>query len=58
MEHTPSVEEMITVIQNYIYETKRIRVKIMFNDPMRMRRDTMMINEAYSIAVIYNNKNK
>jgi hypothetical protein len=25
---------------------------------MRMRRDVMLLNEAYSIAVMYNNKDK
>jgi hypothetical protein len=58
MGHTPSVEEMIAVVQDYIYDRKRVRVKIVFDDPMRMRRDVMLLNEAYSIAVMYNNKDK
>jgi hypothetical protein len=58
MEHTPSVEEMIAVVQDYIYDRKRVRVKIVFDNPMRMRRDVMLLNEAYSIAVMYNNKDK
>jgi len=58
MGHTPSVEEMIAVVQDYIYDRKRIRVKIVFDNPMRMRRDVMLLNEAYSIAVMYNNKDK
>jgi len=58
MGHTPSVNEMIAVVQDYIYDRKRVRVKIVFDDPMRMRRDVMLLNEAYSIAVMYNNKDK
>jgi hypothetical protein len=58
MEHTPSVEEMIAVVQDYIYDRKRVRVRIVFDNPMRMRRDVMLLNEAYSIAVMYNNKDK
>lgn len=58
MEHTPSVEEMIAVVKDYIYDRKRVRVRIVFDNPMRMRRDVMMLNEAYSIAVMYNNKDK
>jgi hypothetical protein len=58
MEHTPSVNEMIAVVQDYIYDRKRVRVKIVLDNPMRMRRDLMLLNEAYSIAVMYNNKDK
>ena len=58
MEHMPSVEEMIAVVQDYIYDRKRVRVKIVLDNPMRMRRDVMLLNEAYSIAVMYNNKDK
>jgi hypothetical protein len=58
MGHTPSVNEMIAIVQDYIYDRKRVRVRIVFDNPMRMRRDVMLLNEAYSIAVMYNNKDK
>ena len=58
MGHTPSVNEMIAVVQDYIHDRKRVRVKIVLDNPMRMRRDVMLLNEAYSIAVMYNNKDK
>jgi hypothetical protein len=58
MGHTPSVEEMIAIVQGYIHDRKRVRVRIVFDNPMRMRRDVMLLNEAYSIAVMYNNKDK
>ena len=56
MEHTPSVEEMIAVLQDYIYDRKRVRVRIVFDNPMRMRRDVMLLNEAYSIVKIKQQK--
>ena len=58
MEHTPSVEEMVAVVQAYIYERKRIRVRIVFNNPMSMRKHLIMLNEAYSYVMAYNNANK
>ena len=58
MEHTPSVEEMIAVVQAYILERKNRKIRIVIDNPMRMRRDIMLLNEAYSIAVMYNNKEK
>ena len=56
MEHMPSVEEMIAVVQDYIYDRKRVRVRIVFDNPMRMRRDVMLLNEAYSIIKIKQQK--
>lgn len=55
MEHTPSVEEMVAVVQAYIYERKRVRVRIVFNNPMSMRKHIIMLNEAYSYVVAYRN---
>jgi len=58
MEHTPSVEEMCAVVEAYILERKSRKIRIVIDNPMRMRRDIMLLNEAYSIAVMYNNKEK
>jgi hypothetical protein len=58
MGHTPSVKEMIAIVEDYIYDRKRVRVKISFDNPMRLYRDIVLLNEAYSIAVMYNNKDK
>ena len=55
MEHTPSVEEMCAVVQEYIYERKRVRVRIVFNNPMSMRKHIIMLNEAYSYVLAYRN---
>ena len=51
MEHTPSVEEMIAVVQEYIYLKKGKRIRIIFNDPMNLRKHLIMLNEAYSVAI-------
>ncbi len=58
MEHTPSVEEMINVVQAYIRERKGRKTRIVLDNPMRMRKDVIMLNEAYNYAVMYNNKQK
>lgn len=55
MEHTPSVEEMLAIVQEYIYERKRVNVRIVFNDPMSMRKHIIMLNEAYNVAIAYRN---
>jgi hypothetical protein len=55
MEHTPSVEEMCAIVQEYIYERKRVNVRIVFNDPMSMRKHIIMLNEAYNVAIAYRN---
>jgi hypothetical protein len=55
MEHTPSVEEMVAIVQAYIYERKRVRVRIVFDNPMSMRKHIIMLNEAYSYVLAYRN---
>lgn len=58
MEHTPSVEEMISVVQAYIFERKGRKVRIIFDNPMSMHKHIVMLNEAYSYVITYNNKEK
>ena len=55
MEHTPYVEEMVAIVQEYIYERKRVRVRIVFDNPMSMRKHIIMLNEAYSYVLAYRN---
>jgi hypothetical protein len=55
MEHTPSVEEMLAIVQEYIYERRRVNIRIVFNDPMSMRKHIIMLNEAYNVAIAYRN---
>ena len=58
MEHTPSVEDMISVVQAYIFERKGRKVRIIFDNPMSMHKHIVMLNEAYSYVITYNNKEK
>ena len=55
MEHTPSVEEMIAVVQEYIYLKKGKKVRIVFNNPMMMHKHIIMLNEAYNVAIANRN---
>lgn len=58
MGHTPSVEEMIAVVQAYIKERKGKSVRIVLNNPMSMRKHIVMLNEAYNIAIANNENTK
>jgi len=58
MEHTPSVEEMIAVVQAYIKERKGRNVRIVLNNPMSIRKHMVMLNEAYNIAIANNENTK
>jgi hypothetical protein len=57
MEHTPSVEEMIAVVQEYIKERTGRKVRIIFDNPMSLRKHLIMLNEAYNYVMNYRNKN-
>jgi hypothetical protein len=48
MEHTPSVEEMIAVVQEYIKERTGKNVRIVFDDMFNIRKHIIMLNEAYN----------
>lgn len=56
MGHTPSVEEMCAVVEAYIYERKGKKVRILLNNLMSVRKHIIMLNEAYSYVIAYNNK--
>jgi hypothetical protein len=57
MEHTPSVEEMIAVVQEYIKERTGKNVRIVFDDMFSIRKHLIMLNEAYNYVINYRNKN-
>jgi hypothetical protein len=48
MEHTPSVEEMIAIVQEYIKERTGRKVRIVFDDMFNIRKHIIMLNEAYN----------
>jgi hypothetical protein len=55
MEHTPSVEEMIAVVQEYIKERTGKNVRIVFDDMFNIRKHMIMLNEAYNHVMNYRN---
>jgi hypothetical protein len=55
MEHTPSVEEMIAVVQEYIKDRTGRKVRIIFDNPMSLRKHLIMLNEAYNYVLNYRN---
>ena len=55
MEHTPSVEEMIAIVQEYIKERTGKNVRIVFDDMFSIRKHMIMLNEAYNYVMNYRN---
>lgn len=52
------IETMKAVVEEYIYKKTNRKVKIVFDNPMSMRKHFVLLSEAYSHALIYNEKNK
>jgi len=49
-----TIEEMSAVVEAYIYEKTRRKVKIIFNNPMSMRMHFKKLCDAYSVVLAYN----
>lgn len=49
-----SIEYMSKIVEDYIYQRKKVRVRIILNNPMSIRKDVVMLNEAYNIVIEYN----
>jgi hypothetical protein len=47
---------MVRTVEQYIQDKTGKRVKIIFDNPMNMRKHVVMLNEAYSISLTYYNK--
>lgn len=56
MDHTPSVEEMMAVVQAYIKEKRGVNVRIVFDNPFNMRMHLIMLNEAYNFVIMQRQK--
>jgi hypothetical protein len=46
------------VVEDYIYVMTGKRIKVIFDDPMRMRLHFQMLCAAYDIVQVQQNKNK
>ncbi|BAQ92765.1 hypothetical protein [uncultured Mediterranean phage uvMED] len=48
-----TIEEMAQYVEQYIYEAKGVRIKLIMN-PRSPRQSFKMLSEAYNMAVYYN----
>ena len=50
------IEVMKAVVEEYIYKKTNRKVKIVLDNPMSMRKHFVLLSEAYSYALMYNEK--
>jgi hypothetical protein len=55
---TDELPIMVRTVEQYIQDKTGKRIKIIFNDPMNIRKHVVMLNEAYSISLTYYNNLK
>ena len=55
---TDELPVMVSTVEQYIQDKTGKRIKIIFDDPMNIRKHVVMLNEAYSISLTYYNKQK
>ena len=56
---TDDLPEMKHTVEQFIYEKTGRKIKIIFDDPMRIHLHLKMLSDAFSIALAYyNNKDK
>jgi hypothetical protein len=55
---TDELPIMVRTVEQYIQDKTGKRIKIIFDDPMNIRKHVVMLNEAYSISLTYYNKQK
>ena len=55
---TDELPVMVRTVEQFIEDKTGKRIKIIFDDPMNMRKHVVMLNEAYSISLTYYNKQK
>lgn len=50
---TDELPAMMRTVEQFIQDKTGKKVKIIFNDPMNMRKHIIMLNEAYNVALAY-----
>ena len=55
---TDELPTMVRTVEQYIQDKTGKRIKIIFDDPMNIRKHVIMLNEAYSISLTYYNNLK
>lgn len=53
---TDDLPIMVRTVEQYIQDRTGKRIKIVFNDPMKIRMHTKMVTQAYDVALAYYNK--
>ena len=52
---TDDLPLMVRIVEKFILEKKGIKVRIVFDDPMKIRIHTQMLAKAFDIALAYYN---
>ena len=52
---TDDLPMMVRIVEKFIYEKKGVKVRIVFDDPMKIRVHTKMLSQAFDIALAYYN---
>ena len=52
---TDDLPEMVRTVEQFIQDKTGKKVKIIFNDPMKIRMHTKMLSQAFDIALAYYN---
>jgi hypothetical protein len=52
---TDDLPMMVHIVEKFIHEKKGVRIKIVFDDPMKIRMHTKMLGKAFDIALAYYN---
>jgi hypothetical protein len=55
---TDELPVMVRTVEQFIQDKTGKRIKIIFDDPMNIRKHVIMLNEAYSISLTYYNNLK
>ena len=55
---TDELPTMVRTVEQFIQDKTGKRIKIIFDDPMNIRKHVVMLNEAYSISLTYYNNLK
>ena len=53
---TDELPIMVRTVEQFIQDKTGKRIKIIFDDPMNIRKHVIMLSEAYSISLTYYNK--
>ena len=50
------MNEMIELVEKFLWDKKQVKVKINISNPMTLHRDMNLLNHAYNVALEYYKK--